>query len=383
MNAPRSALAAALVFVGCGGDGGSQHSTPDAFVITDASPDARVCGSASSGTLDFLGYDPDGVIAWGGPMTGDLGDGLSLEYQFQFYDNIEASLANTFDLHAGNQANYSTCAICILAFGRDANNQVVKQYFQAGGSITLSEDPFTNRHLIASIQNLQLEEVTIDQQTFTSTPVAGGTCANVPAFTVDHDRVPNAWTCAHAEWDSGTNCDCMCGISDPDCALANPPVVGCTSSQTCFNAMCVTPPANDTCALAAPITIGTPVNGTTAGAGKNYNSGLEGMGCTGYPQPGPDVVYSVDLAANQTITVTLSNVESTYDPAVALLGPAPDATICDASPITTCVKGADANLDGMDETFMYTATAAGTYYIVVDAYSATEGGTFTLTVTSM
>jgi hypothetical protein len=378
----RSAVVLSLVsFAGCGGCSDDNTKTPDAFIIHDMGIDARACGSLSSGMLDFIEYNPMGFISWGGPLTGDLGDGYKLLYQFEFYDNVEANLAGTFDLHAGNQSNYSTCAICVRAFALDNNDDVVKQYFQSAGSITLTEDPFTNRKLVGSLTGLQLEEVTVAQMTFVSTPVPGGKCADFPMYTVDRDRVPNAWTCTRSEYDNGTSCNCMCGVNDPDCAINMAPVAGCTTGQACFNDACVTPPVNDTCATAIPLTIGTPAMGSTAGAGRNYNMGLETATCTDFTQPGPDVVYSVALTANQAITVTLSALAADYDGSIALVGPGA-ATICDAMPITTCVAGADANFDGMNETFMYTAPTAGTYFIVVDSYSPAVGGTFTINVTS-
>lgn len=196
----------------------------------------------------------------------------------------------------------------------------------------------------------------------------------------DHDRVPNAWTCSHADYDTGTTCNCVCGLSDPDCTVLDAPVAGCTAGQACFVDACVATPANDTCAVATPITIGTPVTGSTAGAQRNYNMGLEGQACTKYPQPGPDVAYSLSLTMGQQITITLTN-SAMFDGAVALLGPGTDA-ICSAAPITTCVAGADVTFDGQVETVTYTATAAGTYYILVDSYAINEGGMFTLGVTS-
>ena len=363
---------------GCGGCD-SNDNTPDAFIIHDA---ARVCGTATGGMLDFDQYDAQGFISWDAPMTGTIGDGLELEYRFEFYSGIETSLMGTFDLTEGKQANYSTCAICIRAFAMDAQGQVVKQYYQSGGSITLTEDPLTTKRLVGSLTGLQLEEVTVASGTFVSTPVPDGQCANIADYSVDHDRVPNAWTCAHADYDSGASCNCVCGMPDPDCSITAAPIVGCTTTApACFNDVCVTPPTNDTCASATPIVIGTPATGSTAGAGRNYSSGLEGTGCTGFMQPGPDVVYSLDLTATQAITVTLSNTAANYDGSIALLGPGA-TTICDASPIATCVKGADATFDGQTETFMYTAAADGTYYIIVDAFGPNEGGTFTLTVPS-
>ncbi|HSD86892.1 MAG TPA: PPC domain-containing protein, partial [Kofleriaceae bacterium] len=265
---------------------------------------------------------------------------------------------------------------------------VQKRFFQSGGSITLTEDPFTNQHMIASISNLQLEEVTIDSQSFTSTPVAGGACMSFADFTEDHDKVPNAWTCTHSDYAAGTMCNCMCGLQDPDCT-DTASVAGCTVvTDRCFNGTCVTPPTNDTCQTATPITLplATPLTGSTAGAKHNYNLGLEPAACTGFAQPGPDVAYAVALTASQQITVTLSNLATTFDGSIALVGPQGGTVgdVCDASPITTCVKGADAGVAGGNETFQYTtsATGAGTYYIIVDSYDANVAGTFTLNVTS-
>ncbi|HEY5926173.1 MAG TPA: PPC domain-containing protein [Kofleriaceae bacterium] len=383
MTIARSAIVALLIsFAGCGDDGGSTMKTPDAFIIVDQGIDARACTGVTAGTLDFLTYDPQGFIAWEGPLMGDLGDGNTLVYRYEIYNGIEASLSGTFDLKAGNQANYKTCAICVRAFSVNAMGEVVKQFFQSGGSVTITQDPYATKHLKATFTDLQLEEVTINQQDFTSTPVAGGGCTSFPSsFMVDRDRVPSAWTCTRTEFDSGTNCDCMCGVSDPDCSIATAPVVGCTTGQACFANACVTPPTNDTCATATALTLGTPVMGNTAGGGRNYNMGLEGATCTDFPQPGSDVAYSVALTAGQVVTVTLSGVQATYDAAVALVGPGAP-TICDAMPITTCVAGADAMFDGQNETFMFTVVTAGTYYVIVDSYSTSEAGSFTLTVTA-
>jgi hypothetical protein len=385
MNIWRAASIVLLVasMAGCGDDdGNNNNNTPDAFIIHDVGIDARACGTATGGMLDFGQYDAQGFISWAGPLTGTIGGGMQMVYQFEFYGGIESSLAGTFDLKAGNQSNYSTCAICVRAFVLGADGMVAKQFFQSGGSITLTQDPLTNKHLIASLTNLQLEEVTVAQQTFVSTPVPGGECANFADYSVDHDRVPNAWTCAKADYDSTTNCNCMCGMPDPDCSIVTAPVAGCTTATpACFNDTCVAQPANDTCATAAALTIGTPVTGTTAGAARNYNLGLQGATCTGFAQPGPDTVYSLALTANQAITVTLSGTAATYDGSIALVGPGA-AAICDASPITTCVAGADEMFDGQNETFTYTATTAGTYFVIVDAFGPNEGGTYTLNVTS-
>jgi hypothetical protein len=367
---------------GCGGcNSDDNNNTLDAFIIHDTAIDARVCGTATPGTLDFGAFDPRGYISWVAPLTG-IGGGASVKYQFEFFKGANP-LVGTYDLKLSDEANYATCSVCVHGFVVDpATGNITKHYFQSGGSFTLNEDPFTNKHLLGSLQNLQLEEVTIAMQTFQSTPVAGGECANFADYSVDHDRVPNAWTCTHGDYDNMTSCDCVCGAPDPDCTINGATVVGCTTAMpACFNDACVTPPTNDTCATAAAITIGTPVTGNTAGAQFNYSKGLDAATCTGYLQPGPDVVYTLDLAAAQAITVTLSGLAATYDGGISLVGPG-DQTLCEAATISTCVAGADDKFAGQSETFTYTATTAGTYFIIVDGYTVSDGGAFTLTVTS-
>ena len=293
---------------------------------------------------------------------------------------IEPTLAGTFDLAMGNQTDFATCAACLLVGTTDATGAAVRTYFQSGGTLTLTEDPFTNKHMIGTVTNLALVEVTIDPSTAASTLVPGGKCISVGTVALDHTVVPNAWTCAPAAYSDGTTCDCMCGAPDPDCDIAASPVTGCTTNQLCSNALCVTPPPNDTCQSAQALTIGTPATGTTVNAASNYNTGLEATTCTGFSQHGADVAYSVVLAAATGYTFTLTGVAPNFDPSISLLGPGAP-TVCDASPVV-CLAGADVGANGNPETFSFTTTAAGTYFVIVDSNSATGTGAFTVKVTS-
>jgi hypothetical protein len=390
------AFALTVVVVACGKS--NPKKTPDAPM---AQPDAaRVCTAVTPGALDtrlFLPINTMGqpVAIWSAPVTGSLGDGGQLTYQLEFYGGIEPGLSGTFDLTAGNQANYQTCAICLRAF--DTAGSSTRVFFQFGGSITLAEDPFTNGHLTASLSNVQLQEVTIDPTNFTSTPVANGACEKFGSFTVDHQKAPNAWTCSNASFVDGTTCDCACGggtaLYDPDCDLANPPVNGCTAGQGCFKDGCVDRPTNQTCQKATSLTVNAPgIPGTTIGANQTYNAGLDATTCIGTPAPGPDAVYSVAMTQGTQYTVTLSALGATYDGAIALVGPDANTpgSVCDANPIATCVKGADAMGPGAAETFSFTPTASGTYFVIVTSALATQSdpnfgdyaGTYTIAVTS-
>jgi hypothetical protein len=269
-----------------------------------------------------------------------------------------------------------------MLYSNDATGNLVHQYFQDGGTITLTQDPLTSNTLAGSFTGVTLVEVTVDPSTFMSTPVAGGTCLAIPDTTLSHNAVPNAYTCAANTFNDGTTCDCNCGtVIDPDCYIPAAPVTGCTG-QVCSAGACANAVANDKCQTAVALTVGTAKTGTTVGATSNYNLGLEGTACTGSAQPGGDVAYSVVLKSGTSYTFTLSGLDANFDASLSLVGPGA-ATVCDASPIV-CLAGADAGLEGANETFQYTPTADGTYFVIVDsAYpDAAEAGAFTVDVTT-
>ena len=377
----------AISLAACGSD--NKKKTIDA-AAGDAPVDARVCsGNFTAPAPTYLTKDTTNLaFLWAAKLPQQI-DGNDAYLQWEFYGGIETSLAGTFDLSMGNQTNYKTCAVCMHAFTLDSQGMPVKDFFQLAGSVTLSKDPIVDQELKGSFTGLQLQEVTIDQNDFTSTPVAGGACNTYADQTFDKVAAPDAWTCTAPKYMDGASCDCACGDVDPDCSTDTNAVAGCTTAgQTCWNGMCETPPTNDTCqTAAATLALNTPLTGTTVGAHRNYDMGLEGATCTGYGQPGPDVVYSITLTAATSYTFTLSGLDAMYDGSLSLVGPdaGTPGSICDAMPIATCVKGSDAGLAGANETFQYTPTATGLYYVIVDSGYAdgpSSAGAFTLTVTS-
>ncbi|MBI5168490.1 MAG: PPC domain-containing protein [Candidatus Eisenbacteria bacterium] len=134
------------------------------------------------------------------------------------------------------------------------------------------------------------------------------------------------------------------------------------------------PPVNDICAGALPIECGNiNVSGTTAFANNDYTPLASGTGgCTGFPAVGKDVVYVINAAGSDAIS--LSYTSSAADGAIYLI------TNC-GSPGTSCVAGADATLTGAAETLNYTFPTSGIYYLVLDNYGTGAGGAFTLTGT--
>jgi len=100
-------------------------------------------------------------------LGGEAADFLRLE----FY----APDTGTFDLGSGNNANYSSCLQCVLAFVDEGSGPL---FFQAAGSLSVNGDP-TNSVLDAELSDVTLMEVTIDPETYVSTLVPGGDCLHI------------------------------------------------------------------------------------------------------------------------------------------------------------------------------------------------------------
>jgi len=127
------------------------------------------------------------------------------------------------------------------------------------------------------------------------------------------------------------------------------------------------PPEGDVCENALILPSGDyTVTGTNVGFNNDYP--LVSGSCTGYGASGQDVVYVTNLAVGDELSVLMTT-DTGWDDSIYLI------TDC-ADPMGSCVIGADAYPDG--STFSYVATEAGTYYLIVSAYSSGTGG-YTIT----
>lgn len=194
-------------------------------------------------------------------------------------------------------------------------------------------------------------------------------------------RYPAAWTCAGARYEDGVTCDCGCGAHDTDCDLPGAPVGGCGAGEICTALdECAAVPANDGCRAALPLAVGTSAaaparsTGTTRGAANDYATRGGTGACVDVFLDGPDVVYALTLRTGQSLDVVAT--PATANLALYLLGPG-DASACDAT-ASRCIGGVETGGGGEPETLHVTATAAGTYYLVVDSFASIQYGDFTL-----
>jgi hypothetical protein len=127
------------------------------------------------------------------------------------------------------------------------------------------------------------------------------------------------------------------------------------------------PPAGEVCETAFPIAASGQFTGSNMGMLNNYTPGSFGVGCTGYGATGADVVYSVTLAAGETLD---ASVTGTYDLSLY--------AVTDCADIgNSCVAGQD---NGNPESISYTSAAGETLFIIVDGYSTGSMGSYTLDV---
>ncbi|NNE10484.1 MAG: hypothetical protein HKN20_18125, partial [Gemmatimonadetes bacterium] len=137
---------------------------------------------------------------------------------------------------------------------------------------------------------------------------------------------------------------------------------------------CLTPPSNDVCETATPITrcVDFTDAGSTALANNDYTpSDAVTGGCTGFYAQGGDVVYELNMKAGDAVHIEYTN---GADASVYIV------TDCN-DPQNTCVAGADDTFTGQAEILDFVAASDGTYYLILDTFSAfTLGSSFTVSV---
>lgn len=136
---------------------------------------AQLRGAVPSFPLWVYSMLGDGTtdLGFGGPEPDD--------FQIEFYSPD----VGTFDMASGDEANFATCKHCVLLSEDIEGIQGGKSYFPDAGALSISTAPGP-QDLAIVLSGLRLVEVTIDPNTFISTPVPGGAClvqVNAPIFT--------------------------------------------------------------------------------------------------------------------------------------------------------------------------------------------------------
>ena len=161
-------------------------------------------------------------------------------------------------------------------------------------------------------------------------------------------------------------------------AVNSADTLSCTtdSCDTCLGVTHVPTTAlcGDTCLGAVPVRVGQTVTGTTKGAGKNFTTTCP----SGYTQRGPELVYKLNLRAKDHVKIVVTPT-SAWDPSLSILAP----TSTGDCNLTRCHAGVDVMRTSQAETIRgFTAPSDGDYLVVVDTFSTSVAGTFSLSISA-
>jgi hypothetical protein len=145
-------------------------------------------------------------------------------------------------------------------------------------------------------------------------------------------------------------------------------------------------PANDTCASAAPLSVNTPVSGTTAFAVNDYQlSGaacFTGIGQTASTATGADVVYSFTASSAGSYSFKVTNYSTANNLVLYAASSCPAATPGVPVTVGTCLAAANRNSSASSEEIACLALTAGQQiFLFVDEDSLTTGSPFTIEAT--
>ncbi len=121
----------------------------------------------------------------------------------------------TFSLGTGTDANFETCARCVLAEQDSGAADDALFFASAGTMVIASGSDHMNGFPTVTLTDVTLVEVTIDDTTHVSTPVANGRCLHLTSGSMSF---PSGWTCDPDYYAADDGCDCGCGVRDGDCA---------------------------------------------------------------------------------------------------------------------------------------------------------------------
>jgi hypothetical protein len=211
-------IVAALVLTGACGDDDDNHNQNDNYHLP---ADAAVGPDADMSHCDELGFHPADELA--APFEGGGGyrynaysssqpptDVMSIQ-MYEGYDPPESP--GTYSL---NGSNYATCGLCLLLFKNCGTQECEKTYYADVGDVELTAlGSGLGSTFSGILHDVEFKEVTIDDQTFESTPVPGGETWCVSSFSFNQTLVdPNEALCSQGD----INC---VGETIPDFSLTH------------------------------------------------------------------------------------------------------------------------------------------------------------------
>ena len=256
-------------FVACGGGGTDLNQSENGG--TGGEPSSGGNGATGGivgegGDSEVGGEDEDGVGGVGGgsgvggiggasgtdgctPVhIGSVSRGIGIEYIVYTADinpnifdsepdilelRLNQNTTGAIDLGSAINTDFSSCEQCVIVkTDIDTEGIFDRLFFQQSGILYISSpSEGLDNHLIdATFEDVTLIEVT--EAGSALTPVEGGECLTITGESLAVLPI-DGWDCPVSYYNDGEQCNCECGIWDPDCDAVGTLVDGCAASTAC------------------------------------------------------------------------------------------------------------------------------------------------------
>ncbi|MEZ4366017.1 MAG: hypothetical protein R2939_06990 [Kofleriaceae bacterium] len=129
---------------------------------------------------------PEFAVGLTSIAAGPPADGVQIELYAGFGALSGGIVPDTYTI-TGDELNYATCGVCVTIQADITQDAVGSVYMATGGSVTINSISPT---FSATASNLTFEHVTIDPQTFQSTPVGDGCNSSITSVAIDATLEP-------------------------------------------------------------------------------------------------------------------------------------------------------------------------------------------------
>jgi len=188
-------------------------STPTCTPIT-IDPDTHSWFDSVSGVMIYQSTINPGIL---GPNP----DVLELD--------LYSTTTGTINLGSVANSAMATCTQCVAIITDISGSTFDRLFFQESGTLTINStaSQLNNWLIDATLTNVKLTEV----NKTTGARITGSPCFTIASAKLYIEPIPG-WECPVNFWDDG-ECDCMCGIWDPDCETDTVNAWGCDPGESC------------------------------------------------------------------------------------------------------------------------------------------------------
>ena len=188
-----------LSLSGCSSDTDVSNDSADASDTSDATDASDASDTSDTSATDACDYDGFNAVLARATFEAEYDfasvEGLSGELQpydilsLEFYGGDFGGPSGPGSFPIGSD-NYADCGLCVLVYQGFEGNNIETYFYATEGGVEISTWDAEAGKISASLTNAKLVEVTINSDTYVSTPVSGGETWCISSITLDGQAAP-------------------------------------------------------------------------------------------------------------------------------------------------------------------------------------------------